>query len=221
MPDVDSGGRCGMMFAHKKQKTEQGRSAMKFIPSSLSARFNRPDTVSLTRRQLAEAVAPFIDKNDVTNASLAHGFDEAAEWLRIGFDAEAEKGSLYHALHFSLRMIREQIKNADPAAPAIAVKREYLEAIKASAMQFSEASATLHAMSRRKAEYTPQTVQTRDGHSIEVPFTQIYNRPHAAHNMMGMKLEEVENNFRALFETVQVSPAADKKLASYIPKKHY
>jgi hypothetical protein len=192
--------------------------AMKFIPSSLSERFNRPATVSLTRQQLAEVVAPFIDKNDVTNASLAHGFDEAAEWLRIGFDAETEKGSLYHALHFSLRMIEAQIRNADPLAPAIAVKREYLEAIKASAMQFNEASASLHAMSRQKAEYKPQTVQTRSGHSIEVPFTQIYNRPHAAHNMMGMKLEEVQANFKKLFETVQVKPAADKKLAGYIPK---
>lgn len=187
---------------------------------SLSALFNRSQTISIPRQTLAMIVEPFMRKGaEPTNEAIANGFEETAEWLRIGFDCETDKGSMYHALHHSLQRIASAVKSADADVGSFDIKKEYLELIKSTRAQLTEASRYLDQMSKQKANYKPQTVEDRHGNTIVLPFTQIYNRPNAAHDLMGMKLEDVESNFDRLFADVAVKPAANWQLDSFVPRR--
>ncbi len=110
---------------------------MKFL-SPLSSIFNLSSskTVTLSRRQLADIVAPLMpQKAAITNASVAKGWQETAEWLRIGFDAESHKGSLYHALHTSMRQIAQAIKDTPEENITVEIDKSWLRAIKPSYCQ--------------------------------------------------------------------------------------
>lgn len=193
---------------------------MNFL-QSLSTIFTDRETITVSRQQLADIAAPFITaEENPTNEDIAHGWQETAEWLRIGFDCESDKGGLYHMLHYSLRAVADHIKNAPPEMDEFEIKRSILEALKSSYIQLTQASHYLGAMSNQKANHVPTVVQDRHGNDLVVPFTQIYNRPGAAHDLMGMKLEDVVENFDKFFDETPVKLAPRNELYRYKPPRY-
>lgn len=193
---------------------------MKFLSSIFN--FNSPKTMPVSRRQLAELVAPLMPKGGgLGNEALAKGWEETAEWLRIGFDSETDKGSLYHALHTALRRIADSIRSTPENSLTVEVEKRYLEAIRASFHQFGEASHNLDLNSRIAANTPPQIVEDRHGNRLEVPVIQIYNRPYEPHDLAGMKLEDIQENFEKFFAGADIKPASNRQIDSYIPKRHY
>lgn len=184
--------------------------------------FSSAKTVPVSRRQLADIVAPLMEKRmGMGNAAIAHGWDEAAEWLRIGFDAETDKGSLYHALHTSLRRVADAIRNTPESSITVEIEKIHLQALKAACPQLTEASHSLEIMTRLKTNTAPSIVEDRHGNRLEVPVVQIYNRPYAAHDVAGMKLDEIQDNLERFFEGHPVKPASERQLNGFIPRRHY
>jgi len=197
---------------------------MKFL-SSITALFNSltaPKTVDISRKQLASLVAPLMIKpSDMSNEAIALGWSEAAEWLRIGFDGESNKGTLYHALHRSLTQVAEAIRNTPENSLTVRIQEQYLRAIKSSYLQFEEAAMELNNNSNRRANTPPQVVQDRHGNSLIVPVIPIWNRPNAPHDLFAMKLQDIRNNMDDYFETSKIKPASDRQMLGMQPYKPY
>lgn len=103
--------------------------------------FNRPETMAVNRADLAELASSFTGgANDMDNDTIAGGLKKTAEMLEYGFRLESYKGSLYHALHYALLSMSEDIKAADPQSDSIEVRQFHLELIKSSYCQLSEAA---------------------------------------------------------------------------------
>ena len=93
---------------------------------SLSKLFNKRHVVSVDRNLLLDTVKPFLkNAKEYTNKDIADGWDEAVEWLRIGFHFESDKGTNYQAMRRALILITRQIQNA-PEGETIDIRKEDL-----------------------------------------------------------------------------------------------
>jgi hypothetical protein len=180
--------------------------------------FNRQITTPVLREDLAEIAGYLMkDPEDHSNESIARGWNEIAEWLRIGFDCESDKGELYHALHQSLKMIASNIKSAPEEAEKIDIQKEYLEAVKSSYGQLQQAAYYLEAMAHLKATTPPTIIEDRKGNKLSVPPIQIYNRPNEDHDLMGVILENIERKLDNYFSKTEIKSASARSLKGFNP----
>jgi len=103
--------------------------------------FNKPDVTKIARNDLTLLLAPYLQIARQENSSdLGGALRTAIRWLEDGFKNETEKGSLYHALHFSMEQLAQAIEQTPDSADTVTIKTEYLENIKAAACQLNEAA---------------------------------------------------------------------------------
>jgi len=187
--------------------------------------FNQQQQIEVPRPALVSIVAPLMPGpgtgtgNAPGNEALAKGWDEAAEWLRIGFDGERDKGMLYEALHFALRSVARSIRQAPADDTAtITVSRADLAIIRDAYPQFSEATMLLQASENSKKQSPPKIVQDRNGNPLVVPPVQIYNRPHENHAFMAAKLTQMQMELEIFFEDSNIKPASMARMKQYVEK---
>ncbi len=175
--------------------------------------FSQPQETEMPRDALARLFAPLMpDPDEHSNHLIATALEETAEWLRIGFDSETEKGSLYHAAHYALRSMAGTVRQSTEETPHFALKTEHLSLLRTAACQLGEAALRLESMSAEKANYAPTYVQDRQGNILTVPFIQIYNRPNAAHGAMGERLRMIAEKLETYFTDSAVKPAGERQI---------
>lgn len=166
---------------------------------SLSKLFNKRHVVSVDRDLLLDTVKPFL-KNaaEYTNKDIADGWDEAVEWLRIGFHYESDKGTNYQAMRRALILITRQIQNA-PEGETIDIRKEDLAMLRSCYFQLEQAAQYLVLQEERAAVAPQKTVQTRSGHSLIVPPKEIFNKPNSDYKQAAQAVRDFSKNLDTLF----------------------
>jgi hypothetical protein len=191
----------------------------------LSKIFGRSSTVTVSRQDLAAAIAPLSGEKHAphSNEGLAESLEDMAEWLRIGFDSEGQgdKGQSYDALRIALRMMAVQARNCDSDSANIDFNKQHVDAFCAHMYQCGQAAAYLSRDEESGERFQYQILPDRHGNELKVPLRQIYNRPGDDYGVRAEQLLESAANLRGLLETEPARAKSCEATASYIAAHPY
>lgn len=181
----------------------------------LSKLFNARRVKSIPTELLLDTVKPFLKESDTyTNQDIADGWDEAIDWLRIGFHYEVDKGSNYQAMRRAMILIKRQIEIA-PEGETIDIKKDDLAILRSCYFQLEQAAQYLEAQERYAGERPERVVTSRTGHELKVPFKQIYNKPQSDYLQAAEAVRQFSRNLDALFTKFQFREVHHMTAMSY------
>lgn len=213
---------------------------------SLRKLFNRaPPTLSVPLLDLAEIVKPLIyDEEDankvafvpppakgekpieikpkdwtdeVTLESVADGWHWAAIYLQAAYSDENPKGDMYHSLFHSLKAVETALKNAEPHATSIEIKKEYLAIMKVAHINFGEASSKFEKFAGIQEHAPRPVVQLKSGHIAQISPLPFNKLPGVNHTKVAKQMVALGQNIKDIMDDLDVRPAKDAQLSGYKP----
>ena len=174
---------------------------LKQLFSNIASGIANRGMVKVKRETLAQIVSPLMafkgDEYSETNKALLENYDDLADWVRIGYHHEKDKGTLYRDLQIAFTSLKVAINKADENSDVILIERECMDFIKEGACQISGAALGLE--SSAKQQNYNQVVHDKHGNALILPIIQPYNRPKESHLMAAYKLKEIAQNFNNYF----------------------
>lgn len=193
--------------------------------------FNRATgrDIAVRLEDLARIVTPVhpAAQYDASPKVVAKGLSELNEWIRIGWDAEKNKGPSFEAFYVVMRQLDAVVSLARDDAhgnPAreVVLPREHLQVLRATYTGvIEEARIGLEAIAKyQKKMPTPRMNIDEHGQLSSAPLRpedfvgviQIYNRPHADHALQARKLDECRQRLDSFFVQGTVRPANGERL---------
>lgn len=147
--------------------------------------------LEFSRKNLAATVSPFIPayNYDETNEHIANGFEDIKDWVRIAYDRESDKGTLYKNLMKALDHFIKQIKEADEQADSITFEKDHVEKLRDATCQVIGARVYLETSAKMQGKH--RILPDKHGKQLAVPLIQPYNRPNDSHLVASCKVRSV------------------------------